>query len=269
MANLLTYHHKKWLGMDYELTDILRKLDKRTTLAILDIVDAKYFNMSKTEDIRELFGKWTIFFKMPWSMAFRIEEEIRYLGSHDLEYVLNNIMGSVVAGRSIYAIIDDIIKKLELPPIEAYTPESKLSGFVKSLVNKGFWELSKEQQIKFLSQNRVNYNYVDTLINEIKNSNLSILSYISSTKGISTSDKLMNNIAYTIVKSAFNGQKVKIFILVMQLLKGLMGPAYSQIVPILAILGAICVQNEFKKKYGILGRIKLFLSQYHLAKVII
>lgn len=248
--------------MGYELQDILQKCTKEDIDFFIKTIDS-YVNFSDDAGLKKLYSQWNSG-QIPANLSKKLEIEIRYIGSNDIAYAIRKASGVEPAGVSVHEIIADIAKVQKITIKQTPSIETKLEYLVKAMVDKKVSSLSPEEQVKFLKDLKVDDSLVDKIKGRLKNNPALLLPLLIEFIGPKATMSIMQSVAITIV-AQFVGKQAATELIKQAMLRSpwlaaslgpiswiisgtwvafdLSGPAMRKTLPILTLLGIICLRD--------------------------
>lgn len=248
--------------MSYELTDILQRCEKADAEMIISTIDS-YVNFSDDKGLKAMLARWTTG-TMPLSLAWKLETELRYLGSSDIAYAVRKMRGLEPAGVSVEEMLEDISKVLKISYKKVGTLESRLERLAKNMFEKAFLSMTPEEQREILKKMDLTQEQWELLMDYIKKRGVKlVLPVLVNVIGPKATMKLMEAVIFSII-TMFLGkeaarQLLKIIIARFPWLAGmgpvavaaltgwtvvdLCGPAMRKTIPILLILSMVALRD--------------------------
>lgn len=248
--------------MSYELTDILKRCEKADAELIVSTIDS-CVNFSDDKGLKTMLDRWN-FGIMPLSLAWKIETELRYLGSSDVAYAIRKMRGLEPAGVTVEEMLEDASRVLKIRYKKLGSLESRLERLARNMFEKAFLNMSPEEQRRLVEQMDLTQEQKELLLEYIRKRGVRlILPILLNILGPEGTMKFMEAVLFSIL-AMFVGKEVarqilKIIMTRFPWLAGmgpvavaaltgwavldLCGPAMRKTIPILLILSMVALRD--------------------------
>jgi len=248
--------------MSYQLTEILQRCDKDDSAFFINQIDS-YLNFTDDKGLREMDSMWDGKNIMPVPLANKIETEIRYLGSNDAAYLYRKLKGENPAGVELEEIINDVCDVMKIKIRRVGTIESKLEMFCRAMVDKAFFDMSREKQVELLKKMDVSDEAIKIIMDQVNNKKKMLLPVILGLLGKQTAMQIAQAIITAVIAVFIGQQAAKILLanlmtkmpwlaalgpIFIAILTGwtiidFAGPASRKTIPLMLYLGLICLRD--------------------------